>query len=201
MLRTLQYSARFWAWWLRQNPQVRRPRFDIELFARQCSSSRKISGIGNFVEHLIVAVATYKSSRTSKKDNFLRLLDVCHHLGYAVYLTSDIVLYLNLIEIISNPTAARYQHEACKAWLFGLACSITKGWYTLMALPAENDIVMKPHDDMTRTEVRIQLLSDHCDLLIASTLLGYVKQSDGLVSVSGTISSLTGIWKVWQRTA
>jgi peroxin-11B len=201
VLRTLQYTARFWAWWLHQNPQVRRPRFDFEFLARQCSLTRKISGSINFGEHLIAAITAYKITRNSDRDNILRLLSVCHHLGYAIYSTSDIILYLEPIGLISSSAATKYQHRACKAWFFGLACSITRGWYRLRRLHTEKDMTLKPHDAMARTEIRLQLVSDYCDILIASTILRCIKHSDGFVSVSGTISSLIGVWKVWKRTA
>ena len=52
-----------------------------------------------------------------------------------------------------------------------------------------------------RKVVNVQLVSDLCDLTVPSTMLGYLELDDGLVGLAGTVSSLLGVWGVWQKTA
>jgi len=47
----------------------------------------------------------------------------------------------------------------------------------------------------------MQLLSDLCDLTVPSTALGYANLDDGIVGLAGTLSSLLGVYGVWQKTA
>lgn len=48
---------------------------------------------------------------------------------------------------------------------------------------------------------KIQLISDLCDLAVPLSALGYVTLDDGIVGLSGTVSSLLGLWSVWKKTA
>jgi peroxin-11B len=171
------------------------------LFAKRCSSIRKVIGIGSFAEHLVAAIAVCSPSRDSNNDHILQVLSTCHHLGYAIFLTSDIVLYLKSLDLIRSSFAAGYEYQARKAWFYALVCSIARGWYRLGMVSTEKDLTTMPNEKMTRTNIWAQLVSDYCDLSMASTLLGYTKHSDGFVAINGTISSLIGIWKVLQKTA
>ncbi len=55
--------------------------------------------------------------------------------------------------------------------------------------------------DRQRTAANIQLISDICDLTVPSSALGYVNLDDGIVGLAGTLSSLIGVYSVWQKTA
>ena len=52
-----------------------------------------------------------------------------------------------------------------------------------------------------RKIANMQLLSDLCDLTVPSTALGYANLDDGIVGLAGTLSSLLGVYGVWQKTA
>jgi len=49
-------------------------------------------------------------------------------------------------------------------------------------------------------DVRVQLISDLCDLTIPSSALGWVDFDDGFVGLAGTTSSLLGVWSQWRKT-
>lgn len=55
--------------------------------------------------------------------------------------------------------------------------------------------------DRQRNATNVQLLSDICDLTVPSSALGYVNLDDGIVGLAGTVSSLLGVYAVWQKTA
>jgi peroxin-11B len=47
----------------------------------------------------------------------------------------------------------------------------------------------------------MQLLSDACDIAVPGTALGYFNLDDGIVGLTGTMSSLLGAYGVWKKTA
>lgn len=49
--------------------------------------------------------------------------------------------------------------------------------------------------------VNVQLISDLCDLTVPSTAIGWASFDDGVVGLAGTVSSLLGVYGVWQKTA
>jgi peroxin-11B len=49
--------------------------------------------------------------------------------------------------------------------------------------------------------INVQLLSDLCDLTVPSTAIGWASFDDGIVGLAGTVSSLLGVYGVWQKTA
>lgn len=52
-----------------------------------------------------------------------------------------------------------------------------------------------------RSAARIQLISDLCDLAAPASAVGWVALDDGIVGITGTISSLIGVWSQWRKTA
>ena len=52
-----------------------------------------------------------------------------------------------------------------------------------------------------RTATNLQLISDLCDLTVPGSALGYLNLDDGFVGLSGTVSSLIGVWSQWKKTA
>jgi predicted AlkP superfamily phosphohydrolase/phosphomutase len=52
-----------------------------------------------------------------------------------------------------------------------------------------------------RSAARIQLISDVCDLAAPLSAVGILNLDDGLVGITGTISSLIGVWSQWRKTA
>ena len=48
---------------------------------------------------------------------------------------------------------------------------------------------------------QLQLISDLCDLTVPSSALGLVNLDDGIIGLAGTVSSLIGLYGVWQKTA
>ena len=49
--------------------------------------------------------------------------------------------------------------------------------------------------------VRLQLISDLCDITIPATALGWAKLDDGIVGIAGTVSSLLGVYSQWKKVA
>jgi len=57
------------------------------------------------------------------------------------------------------------------------------------------------HHHRDQSVAQLQLISDLCDLTVPSSALGLVNLDDGIVGLAGTVSSLIGLYGVWQKTA
>lgn len=55
--------------------------------------------------------------------------------------------------------------------------------------------------DRDKSVAQLQLISDLCDLTVPTSGLGLLNLDDGIVGLAGTVSSLIGLYGVWQKTA
>jgi peroxin-11B len=56
-------------------------------------------------------------------------------------------------------------------------------------------------DHRDKSVAQLQLISDLCDLTVPTSGLGLLNLDDGIVGLAGTVSSLIGLYGVWQKTA
>jgi len=213
VLRTVQYFSRFYAWYLYR---TNNPASSIAPWAAtkvQLGLARKIMRIGKFVEHIRAAAELYDASQkisANGGDNILQYLQITRQLGYAGYLTLDTLTVLDAAGIRKSPRAKEWQKQAYKAWFVGLLASAVAGVYSNYKLSIRaKDVNEKDPDakveskqiEKQRKLTNIQLLSDLCDLTVPSTAIGYATFDDGIVGLAGTVSSLLGVYSVWQKTA
>ncbi|KAJ5316858.1 hypothetical protein PENANT_c016G02582 [Penicillium antarcticum] len=208
LLRTIQYFSRFYAWYLYR---TNKPQSAIEPFnaiKKQFGTTRKILRIGKFIEHL--KAASIALDNKSPVDPILRYLAIGRQLGYAGYLTLDTVTVIDVIGVRKLASAKRLQESAYKAWAAGLLCSAVAGIYTLYGLQQKEKTVDRKEGEgvveakkieKERSAARIQLISDLCDLAAPASAVGWVALDDGIVGITGTISSLIGVWSQWRKTA
>ena len=52
-----------------------------------------------------------------------------------------------------------------------------------------------------RAAINLQLLSDICDLASPTTAIGLTNFDDGFIGLTGTVSSLIGVYSQWKKTA
>jgi hypothetical protein len=131
LLRTLQYFARFYAWYLLR---TNRPQTSIapwDAMKKQFGLVRKVLRAGKNVEHF-KAAAVAADSKTM--DPVLRYAAVGRQLGYAGYLTMDLATLLDATGIRKTKSAKRFQQEAFRFWAVGIACSVVAQLYTLFQL-------------------------------------------------------------------
>ncbi|GAB1315981.1 Peroxisomal membrane protein PMP27 [Madurella fahalii] len=207
LLRTLQYFARFYAWYLLR---TNRPQASIqpwETVKKQFGLVRKVLRAGKNVEHF-KAAAVAADAKTM--DPVLRYAAVGRQLGYAGYLTMDLATLLDATGIRKSPSAKRFQQEAYRFWAAGLACSVVAQLYTLYQLQQREARVDRKEGEgvleskriaMERTASRLQLTSDLCDLTVPLSALNWVAFDDGFVGLAGTLSSLIGVYLQWKKTA
>jgi len=211
VLRTLQYFSRFYAWYLFRTNHPQSSIAPFEAIKKQFGLSRKLFRVGKNVEHFkAAAVALDARSATSSPDPVLRYLAVGRQLGYAFYLTFDMVTYLDVSGIRKLSMTKRLQTEALRAWLAGLMCSAISGIYSLWRLKEREKAINKKDGEgvvegkkieRERAAISIQLLSDVCDLTVPTSSLGYIHLDDGIVGIAGTVSSIIGVWGAWRKTS
>lgn len=107
--------------------------------------------------------------------------------------------------------SARLAREGYRAWFAGISFSIASGLYSYYglslrakAIQSSGDpekVVEKKKVDKELNAVKVQLISDLCDITIPSSALGWVDLDDGIVGLAGTTSSLLGVWGQWRKTA
>jgi peroxin-11B len=119
-------------------------------------------------------------------------------------------IQLDATSIRKFSASQRLLREGYRAWFTGISFSIVSSIYSLYQLQqrsqqiSEKDgesVVEKKKIQREATAVKIQLVSDLCDITVPSSALGWAKLDDGVVGLAGTVSSLLGVWSVWKKTA
>ncbi|KAL5380938.1 hypothetical protein DPSP01_007472 [Paraphaeosphaeria sporulosa] len=208
-LRTLQYLSRFLAWYLYRTNHAASSIAPFEATKKQFGLTRKLMRVGKFVEHFKAAAI---ASDAKSVDPVLRYTAVGRQLGYAGYLLADNAVVLDAANIYKYPASARLVREGNKAWFTGITFSIVSSLYQLYCLrersaklsskAAEAEPIVEAKKIARETNaVRLQLLSDLCDITIPATALGWAKLDDGIVGIAGTVSSLLGVYSQWKKVA
>lgn len=131
LLRTLQYFARFYSWYLLR---TNRPQASIapwDAVKKQFGLVRKVLRAGKNVEHFRAAAV---AADNKTMDPVLRYTAVGRQLGYAGYLTMDLATLLDATGIRKSESAKRFQREAFRFWAMGISCSVIAQLYTLYQL-------------------------------------------------------------------
>jgi hypothetical protein len=208
LLRTIQYFSRFYAWYLYRTNQPQSAIEPYNAVKKQFGTTRKILRIGKFAEHL--KAASVALDNKAPVDPVLRYLAVGRQLGYAGYLSLDMVTVVDAIGYRKLASVKRLQESAYRSWAAGLACSVAAGLYTLFRLQEQEKTVDRKEGEgvveakkieKERAAAQIQLISDLCDLTVPASALGLAQLDDGLVGLAGTVSSLIGVWSQWRKTA
>jgi len=207
VLRTLQYFARFYAWYLLRTNGTKDEIAPWETMKKQFGTTRKLLRVGKNLEH-IKAAAVAADSKTL--DPVLRYLAIGRQLGYAGYLSLDLTTVLHATGIRKWEGAKRAQQEAYRFWAIGLLCSAISQIYTQyklreressISLKDGEGVVEKKKIEKERSVSQLQLFTDLCDITAPASALGWANFDDGFVGLAGTMSSLIGVWSQWQKTA
>lgn len=212
LLRTLQYFSRFYAWYLYRTNNPPAAIAPYAAIKAQFGLTRKIMRIGKFVEHFKAASELYDGNskvRANGGDQILQYLAIIRQLGYAFYMSFDMLTVLDAAGIKKSAAVKRIQTQAYKAWLVGLIASALSGLYSNYALMQRAKAINEKDGEgkveaktikRQRTAINTQLVSDLCDIAVPSSALGYANLDDGIVGLAGTVSSVIGVCSVWQKT-
>ncbi|KAI0408379.1 peroxisomal biogenesis factor 11 [Xylaria palmicola] len=212
VMRLLQYFARFYAWYLLRTNATRAEIAPYEAVKKSFGQARKLLRVGKNIEHVRAAAVAFDSLAAAKSggDPVLQYAALGRQLGYAGYLTADMLTVPTALNIRKWDGAQRAGREASRFWAAGLACSVVAQVYTLYQLRQREAKVDKKEGEgvveakkiaLERYASQLQLLSDICDLAVPTSALGWTNLDDGLVGLAGTVSSLIGIYNQWKKTA
>lgn len=210
VLRTLQYFSRFLAWYLYRTNHPQSSIAPFEATKKQFGLTRKLMRVGKFVEHFKAAAV---ASDARSMDPVLRYTAIGRQLGYAGYMLFDNATVLDATSIRKFNASQRLLREGYRAWFTGISFSIVSSLYSLYRLrerslklssskAAEAEPVVEEKKIAREANaIRLQLVSDLCDITIPATALGWAKFDDGIVGLAGTVSSLLGVYTQWKKTA
>lgn len=133
LLRTLQYFARFYAWYLYRTNGAPAQIAPWDAIKKQFGLARKLLRVGKNVEHFKAAAAA-SDAKAGSVDPVLKYAAVGRQLGYAGYLSFDMATVLDAAGIRRSENAKRLQREAFRFWAVGLVCSVVAQTYTLWLL-------------------------------------------------------------------
>lgn len=211
VLRTLQYFARFYSWYLYRTNNPTSAIQPWTIVKTQFGLTRKILRIGKFVEHFKAASELYDVAvKSGSGDKISQYLQTLRQIGYAGYMLFDTMTVPDAMGARKFENAKRLQATAYRFWFTGLLASALAGIYNLYILnqKAKQFNEKDPDGKMEKVSIakqrkvaNIQLTSDLCDLTVPSTALGYANFDDGIIGLAGTLSSLLGIQGVWAKTA
>ena len=121
LLRTIQYFARFYAFYLTRTNALNASISAFSTLKSQLGLVRKILRVGKFLEHF-KAAAIAADAKTL--DPIVQYTTVGRQLGYAGYLTFDAGTVLDTLGVKKFEGAKRLQKEAYRFWAMGLLFSV-----------------------------------------------------------------------------
>ncbi len=155
LLRTVQYFARFYAWYVFRTNGTPGEVAPWETAKKQLGIVRKVLRAGKNVEHLRAAA---RAADAKSMDPVLRYAAVGRQLGYAGYLTLDAATLLEALGVRKpTPATKRLQTEAYRFWAAGLLCSVVAQLYTLYRLGQREAKVDKKEGEGVVESKRIAL--------------------------------------------
>jgi peroxin-11B len=131
LLRTVQYFARFYAWYLVRTNGSPAEIAPWAALKKQFGLVRKVMRAGKNVEHFKAAAA---AADAKTMDPVLRYATVGRQLGYAGYLSFDLATLLDALGVRKSARAKTLQREAFRFWIMGLLCSLVLQVYSLYRL-------------------------------------------------------------------
>lgn len=213
LYRTVQYFARFLAWYLQsrgQNLQATR----WTALKSHLALARKLMRLGKPVEHLQAAL---RAAQTAG-DVGEQLATIGRQISYFGYLVYDAVVWANAVKIINlkPSTSQKVARVSNQFWLSGILFSVVHGLLKAGRLATETKKLRFPdshgekdlaHEaqrelrqltlQKMREDVRYQFIIDIMDIWIPASSLGLVNVNDGIVGLAGLTSSIMGMRTQW----
>ncbi|EPQ28953.1 uncharacterized protein PFL1_03243 [Pseudozyma flocculosa PF-1] len=208
--RTIQYAARFLAWYEYRKGATKETVARLTTIKSQLGLSRKLMRVGKFLEHFQAALKA-----TTIQDPVVSYAAIGRQLGYGFYLILDTLQWLHSSKVytFSAPTAASISKNAARFWMTGLTFSLLSGSYKTYVLnsrlaaakrpraTAEKEAERKVELAQISTEqaaVRYQMTQDALDWVIPATGADVLALDEGILGLAGCVSSLMGARTQWR---
>uniref|UniRef100_L2G7H6 Peroxisomal biogenesis factor n=1 Tax=Colletotrichum fructicola (strain Nara gc5) TaxID=1213859 RepID=L2G7H6_COLFN len=175
LLRTLQYFARFYAWYLFRTNGSKTEIAPWDAIKKQFGLTRKIMRLG-YAGYLTFDAATVLDAAGIRKWEGAKKLQKEAYRCWAIGLICSV--------IAQSYTLYRLQQREAK-----------------VDKKEGEGVVEAKRIAIERAGSRLQLLSDLCDLTVPTSALAWANFDDGIVGLAGTVSSLIGVYTQWKKTA
>ncbi|KAG9094183.1 Peroxisomal membrane protein PMP27 [Ceratobasidium sp. UAMH 11750] len=214
LYRTVQYFARFLAWFLlARGFKLEAARWNSLKAA--LASGRKLMRLFKPLEHLQAALraSQLSSLRAYPIDQYTT---IARQLSYAGYLSLDAIVWLNSVRFLALPptAAAKVNKASQRFWLSGILFSIVHGLVKVARLAneakrlrsisekgvgADADRLSRAQAlDIDRINTRYQLIQDSFDFFLPASNLGLVNVNDGVAGIIGVITSVMALQLQWK---
>jgi len=203
--RSVQYAARFLAWYYAKQGYSKEAVAQMSAIKSALGTTRKVMRLGKPMEHLQSAIKAQ-----SIADPILKFTAIVRQLGYAAYLVNDHLSWAHSakIKVFSKDQAARIGRNANRAWAIGIASSIISGLYKLQAIQQRSKAALTPRNTPEKEsdrkielktlmkrykDARYQLIQDLFDFVLPMSNLGFFNLNEGVLGLAGLASSLMGL--------
>ncbi|KAG8724892.1 Peroxisomal membrane protein PMP27 [Ceratobasidium sp. 395] len=214
LYRTVQYFARFLAWFLlTRGYKLEASRWNSLKAA--LASGRKLMRLFKPLEHFQAALRASQlpSLRAYPIDQYTT---IARQLSYAGYLSLDAIVWLNSVRFLAlqPTTAAKVNKASQRFWLSGILFSIVHGLVKVARLANEAKRLRSMSEkgvgadadrmsraqalDIDRLNTRWQLIQDSFDFFLPASNLGLVGINDGVAGIIGVITSVMALQIQWK---
>eukprot|EP01116_Phalansterium_solitarium_P020769 TRINITY_DN6224_c0_g1_i1.p1 TRINITY_DN6224_c0_g1~~TRINITY_DN6224_c0_g1_i1.p1 ORF type:complete len:220 (-),score=24.16 TRINITY_DN6224_c0_g1_i1:183-842(-) len=196
--RTLQYGAKFLAWYLVASNKAEVSKRFVAL-ETSSAMARKLFRLAKSISLIQSAAKTYKE----ENDPLIKSTTVVQQLCLALWLAYDHAIWAGKLGLVQTDIAA-HSKKSNSFWLVSMIMGVIKNTYLLQQtqrLVAETNKANALESLRKRqVEFILELLRNLFDIPIPlSALSPRLQISPGLVGLSGLFTSFIGIYQVWSR--
>ncbi|KAH8800488.1 peroxisomal biogenesis factor 11 [Xylogone sp. PMI_703] len=198
--RLIQSLARLLAWHIESYP--RRHKLDPSVadslvkLARQISLTSKLTRVQRIPDFLRGAARAATNASASAISSYLTVTKM---LSLFVFSILDFASYLNVTGIRHFPKGAIIQRRAYQAWLLSIICGLFAALRDIAHYRREVSQVREAEAQsknylQRRSTLLSRLCVDLCDLISATSILGYQQLNQGVVSSVGCVGNIISIY-------
>lgn len=189
LCRTLQYSSRFFTWYLAKHNEIDASKRFANL-ENGASMARKIFRLAKSISHFQNAFNTLNN----ETDTVVKSTMVVQQFSLGLWLLYDHVIWAGKLNLIKTDKMPIYTRRANIFWLIAMLMGIIKTLYALQRV--------KRGDNDKKRELSLELVRNIMDVPIPLTGLNQRVAAaipTGIVGLFGTITSLIGIYQAWSK--
>ena len=201
--RLVAYLSRFLSYYLARQGFLSETVQIFKTLKAQITLTRKGMRFLKPLNHLETALKAYDNKLT---DSVLKITTIIRNLGYAAYLSVDLVVWFKLLGVLDHKKAPNAALWALRFWLVGLVAGLVNDlrvWQInstkLKTVGADEKTDIKEIEKKLFGAKR-KLVWDALDTFICLNSLNYLHFTEGDVGLAGVITSVMGLKDLWAAT-
>ncbi|KAI9183138.1 Peroxisomal membrane protein PMP27 [Blastocladiella emersonii ATCC 22665] len=209
--RLVQYLCKFLAYRLAQTDSAGSNKdlvAKLTKLVKHLSLSRKLMRIGRPIEYaqnLITGLAT-------QRDEVIKYCVVGKNALLTVWMGYDFLAWAQGVGLWKSDNPTTFSNRLNKFWFSGLVCGLVSTAYQihknetrLAAVKAASgnasEEIVKEEKALiaNRRKLARQIFQESLDILVPAKGLGYIGLSDGVIGLTGALTSLMGVQAQWKK--